>query len=382
MYGPAMRRAPVDIDRFLESLARQSQAGDRLPPIRDLMKRFGVSQMAVQRAFASLKARGLIKSEVGRGTFFIGAAAGEAMPEAAGAPATRAAGDAPSILLLRRSISIARGRLLIEGLQQRLVAEGARVLELSYTDAAHACAVLKSLPAFDACLVQSTYRTIPIELLAALRGKCALIAVDGLALAGSDVESVGLEWGEPLAAAFSILHERGHRRIAFASTAHPFLSTQLASRRWRSLLAGTGLEGEGTEIAVPLMPDEGYAQALVQRLREAAGPGGRLPFSALVAWGIEDGAAFRASLAEAGIRVPGDLSVVLLGRPDIASEHAGFFEIVGGHVADQVEALHRVIRDRLASPGAPFGVSLMPLRRREGQSVAQAPVAAARRAQP
>lgn len=379
-----MRSPSADIDQYLDTLARQARPGDRLPPIRELMKRFGASQVAVQRAFGQLKSRGLIKSEVGRGTFFIGAdtlpAPGRERPAATSSTAADSAGG-PSVLLLRRSISVARGRLLIEGLQKALVADGARVLELSYTDPDHARAVLKSLPRFDACVVQSTYRTIPIELLAELRDKCDVLAVDGLALAGSDVESVGIEWGEPLDVAVRRLQGEGHRRIAFATTAHPFLSTQLALRRFRCLALTAEDMLDCTEIMLPLLPDEGFADALVDHLQELLRSGGGLPFSALVAWGIEDGAAFRAALARIGLELPHALSVVLLGRPDIASEHVDFFEIVGSHVADQIEALHRVIRTRMRAPGAPYGATLTPVRSRAGQSLAAVPAAKPRRGQ-
>ena len=99
----------------------------RLPTIRELMKRFGASQMLVQRAFQGLKDRGLIDSQVGRGTYFRGAGArpptaapaeGEQQrPRAASANTVQS--SIKSVLLLRRSISIARGRVLVEGLQRR-----------------------------------------------------------------------------------------------------------------------------------------------------------------------------------------------------------------------------------------------------------------------
>lgn len=351
------------------------------------MKRFGASQVAVQRAFGSLKEKGLIKSEVGRGTFFVGEGLGTAhgrelhAPPASAPSASLDASRSPSVLLLRRSISVARGRLLIEGLQKALVADGARVLELSYTDPLHARAVLKSLPPFDACVVQSTYRTIPIELLAELRDKCAVLAVDGLALAGADVESVGMEWGEPLDAAVALLRGKGHHRIAFATTSLPFLSTQLALRHFRRLARDAGQALECSEITPALLPDEGFADALVEHLQSVRLSSGSLPFSALVAWGVEDGAVFRAALARIGVEVPLQMSVVLLGRPDIASEHADFFDIVGSNVADQVNALHEVIQARMRSPGAPYGAALMPVRSRAGHSVAPAPAGRAKRPQ-
>ncbi len=374
-----MRSSPQpDLEQFLDHLAHEARPGDRLPTIRELMKRFGVSQVLVQRAFQGLKDRGLIDSRVGRGTYFRGGGARSSAPfsEDGGqrpAPSplgTAAQSSVKSVLLLRRSISIARGRVLVEGLQRRLATEGHRVLELSYTDSDHALTVLKGLPRFDACVVQSTFQPIPIALLAALRDKCEVLAVDGAALVGADVEAVGTEWGEPLAAAIEQLMQRGHRRIAYATTTHPFLATQLGRRRWASLqhtLPGVEL----TEITQDLLPHEDYTTRLVQRLQASADASGALPFTALVAWGIEDGALFQRLLTLAGIAVPARLSVVLLGRTDLASEHADFFDVVGCSVADQVEALHGAIVARWADAGRPYGVHLTPVVRRAGASVAE-----------
>lgn len=376
MYGlccivSGMRDAAADLDRFLDELARGARPGDRLPTIRELMRRFGASQMIVQRAFQDLKSRGLIDSQVGRGTYFRGGEAGPAggmqVVAAAAEPSARAAA-LRSVLLLRRSISIARGRVLVEGLQRRFTAEGHRVLEVSYTDPDHAKLVLRGLPRFDACVVQSTFKTITIELLAALREKSEVLAVDGAALVGTDVDAVGMEWGEPLARAVAQLRERGHRRIAYASTAQPFLATQLGQRRFEQLQA-TQPDLALQPIVLPQLPDEGYEAALVEQLR-AALEGGRLPFTALVAWGIEDGAHFRALLAEAGLAVPAVLSVVLLGRTDLANEHADFFATVGCSVADQIDTLHRTIHDRWREPARPWGVRLIPVTERAGESLA------------
>ena len=371
-----MRNPAVDVELFLEALAQEAKPGDRVPPIRELMKRYGASQAVVQRAFGRLKEAGLIHSEVGRGTFFVGrrlsspVATRSLLGDRAPRDAREVSSGALSVLLLRRSVSIVRGRRLIEGLHQVFVAEGARVLELSYTDPLHAQAVLKGLPRFDAGVVQSTYRPLPIDLLAALRERCTVLAVDGLALAGSDVESVGTEWGEPLATAVAALRRLGHTSIAFATTAHPFLSTQLALRRFAGLLQDDERPLSGQVLTLPYLPDEGYVQALIDRLQAMRTPSGGLPFTALVAWGVEDGAAFREGLAQLGIDVPRSLSVVLLGRADIETEHAGFFDVVGGLVADQVQALHQTIHQRLDSPDAPFTVSIAPVKSRAGQSTA------------
>ena len=373
LYCFAMQSSAQELGQFLETLAREARAGDRLPPIRELMQRFGASQVAVQRAFQELKARGLIESQVGRGTYFRAHGApsadhGEGAPAGA-PPRVPVPAAVRSVLLLRRSISIARGRVLVEGLHRRFAADGHRVLEVSYTDSEHARTVLKALPSFDACVVQSTYRTLPIDLLAPLREKCRVLAVDGAALVGADVEAVGTEWGEPLAQAVATLQRAGHRSIAYASTDQPFLATQLGRRRFEHLresLGGVALH----DLTVPHMPDEHYTEALVGQLKALVDASGRLPFTGLVAWGIEDGTAFRTLLEAAGIDVPRALSVVLLGRTDLANEHGGYFDVVGCSVVDQVEMLYRAIHDRWAAPASPYGVRFTPVRSLAGLSIA------------
>jgi DNA-binding transcriptional regulator YhcF (GntR family) len=359
-----------DLDRHLDELARAAQPGERLPTIRELMRRFGVSQVVVQRAFDGLKARGLISSHVGRGTHFVtpGAVPAPARSDAA----LRTSPAVKSVLLLRRSMGIARGRVLIEGLQRRFAADGHRVLEVSYTDPEHARSMLKGLPRFDACIVQSSFRAIPIELLAALRERSDVLAVDGAALIGTDVEAVGMEWGEPLAQAVARLRAHGHARIAVAMSSHPLLATQLGWRRFEALQQALGEEASLRALPLPQDPGEEYETALAAAI-ESAGAGGALPFSALVAWGVEDGERLRARLAARGIGVPAALSVVLLGRTDLVNEHAGFFDTVGCSVADQIESLRRAVLERWADPARPYGVQLVPVTARAGASVAALP---------
>lgn len=365
-----MRNTTIELEKYLNDLSTTARAGDKLPTVRELMRRFGLSQMSVQRVFHDMRARGLVDSQVGRGTFFLlhGPDAGEPRDGGESKIVSSARAESRSVLLLRRSISIARGRVLIEKLHERFVANGQKVLEVSYSDPNHARAVLKGLPRFDACVVQSTYRPIPIEVLAAIRDKTDVIAVDGTALVGADVEAVGTEWGEPLAEATQRLLERGHKKIAFAATSRPLLATQLGFRRWEYLEKGHPDISFHT-IKVPLLPDEDYVQSLVAELMVQIDDG-RLPFSALIVWGVEDGARFRRMLMDLGVSIPEHLSVVLLGRTDLPNERGGFFEIVGSSIDDQVEALYQAINDRWLNPSLPYGVRLTRVTRKEGASVA------------
>lgn len=366
-----MRNTTSDLEKFLDDLASGARAGDRLPTIRDLMQRFGLSQMSVQRVVQHMKARGIVDSQVGRGTFFLSQGPrSNGSPEVIETAATAETKNTTSrsVLLLRRSISIVRGRALIERLHQRFVDEGYRVLEVSYSDPAHAHAVLNGLPRFDACVIQSTYRSIPIEVLTAIREKTDIIAVDGTALVGADVEAVGTEWGEPLAEAVRKLLQRGHKKLAFAATSQPLLATQLGFRRWE-YLQNTLADVAMHTLKIPLLPDEDYMQSLATELTTRVDEHGRLPFTALIAWGIEDAARFRQMLLDGGISIPDDLSVVLLGRTDLANEHGNFFEIIGSSVEDQVETLYQAITNRWLDPARPNGVHLTPVTRLAGASV-------------
>ncbi len=353
-----------ELNRFLDSLALSARAGDRVPTVRELMSRFSVSQAVVQIALGRLKATGLIDSHVGRGTFFRALDQDTSGMVSAASPVS-----ARSVLLLRRSLSILRGRYVIDGLQRRFSGEGHRVLEVSYTDPDHARTVLKGLPRFDACVIQSSFATITIETLAALRQKTDAIVVDGLALVGADVDAVGLEWGEPLARAVNLLEQQGHRRIAYATTTHAFLANELGLRR----LAQLRLKGARTSVellSVPCLPQDHFAESLVDSLSARRSDSGGLPFTALIVWGIEDGAKFRALLTNIGVSVPAALSVVLLGRTDLAHEHANFFDTVGGNADDQIEYLYEVTARRWAEPQCAHAVRLLPVITRAGQSIA------------
>lgn len=366
------KSSQADLERFLEELAATAQPGDRVPPIRDLMRRFGLSQVLVQRCFQHLKDRGLIASESGRGTYFLANAGSGSEGRAAGSASAHTGRarqqTARSILLLRRSISIMRGRVLVEALHRRFTSEGHRVLEVSYTDPEHARTVLRSLPRLDACVLQSSYKTVTIDLLAAIKERTDVLAIDGAALMGADVEVVGTEWGEPVARSVARLIEGGHTKIGYATVSTPFLANELGKRRFDSLKESRA-DLELYSVSVPHGPDSDYAEALVEELTSKLDGEGRLPFTAVVVWGIEDGSRFRSLLSARGIDVPGALSVVLLGRTDMSNEHGDFFEVFGCSVADQVDQLHAAIARRWAEPSAPFGIAFTPVTHRAGRSV-------------
>jgi DNA-binding transcriptional MocR family regulator len=71
------------ITQELEALALAGAPGDRLPSVRDLMRRHRVAPATVQRAIGSLAARGLVEARPGRGTFVAARAPTPAVPDVA-----------------------------------------------------------------------------------------------------------------------------------------------------------------------------------------------------------------------------------------------------------------------------------------------------------
>ncbi|MBI3711199.1 MAG: FadR family transcriptional regulator [Proteobacteria bacterium] len=80
------RNARVVVDDILGSLARGGlKAGDQLPNERDLCSRYEMPRHTVRKAMDLLERRGIIARFVGRGSFIVNAAAGDADTPQAGA---------------------------------------------------------------------------------------------------------------------------------------------------------------------------------------------------------------------------------------------------------------------------------------------------------
>ena len=356
----------------LIDLVQRGQAGERLPTVRLLMRQFGLSQAKVQNVLAELREQRVIVSDVGRGTFLAasGAAVSEGVPPPPSGPEERPR----SVLILRRPGGTRRSRLVLDALQQRLADAGHQTLDVGYSDARHASLVLRSLPRFDGCVIQSSFDAMPIEMLAAVQRKADAIAIDGAWLVGTDLDAVGFEWGEPVERAVALLRRSGHRRICLATAAMRFLANDLGLRRYAHLQERSA---DGADMLPPVLVQEppygNYAAALVEALRARVDAGGGLSFTGLVVWGIESGAAFRTALEAIGIDVPGQLSVVLLGRTDIAEEADGFFNVIGYRASDQCDGLHNVLLDRWKHPQGPTALRLLSVHQAEGRSVRMMP---------
>ena len=334
---------------FLRQKAATATPGERVPSVRDLMKQFGRSQLLVQRALTRLKDEGVIRSEVGRGTFFAEPGAGTS---------STAGFDGRSLLILRRSVNTTYSRLVVEKVSADLSAKGHRVLEVAYTDGDHALAVLRGLPQHDACIIQAAFETISLETLAAAQSKAGHVLLHGLGLTGTTIDCAGHEWGSSLAQALRLLDDRGHHRIGLAIGTFSNLTGVLVRKRFAEACAAKRLALDEMLIEIPQLPHQGYQEAVVQAIATRWQAGDQ-PFSALICWGVENGAWFREALAATGIAVPQDISVVLLGHPDMAQEHDDFFTIIGPTVHEQAESLSQLVDRRWQEPGGHPAIHLL-----------------------
>lgn len=355
-----------DLDKlqgYLRSLSLRATEGEKLPTIRQLMGEFGLSQASVQRVLDTLRDEGLIVSQVGRGTFFTG---GRPLDEG---QSTRARGEGRSVILLRRPLQNLRGRLVLDRLQQALADHGDVTLEVAYSNPDHARQVLQTLPRFDACIVQNSFDIMPIDMIAAIRRRTDTLVVDGAWLVGTDVDAVGFEWGAPVERAVELMMATGHDRVVLVTTASAFLANEMGVHRYRSLRQRSDQRSIlAPEIRVPRLPPRAYEEAVVSALADASmlDRSGR---TGLIVWGVESGQRFRTLLRDADMSVPQDLSVILLGRTDIAEEAAGFFHTIGYSAEQQADAVFARLLQRWEEPGAPYELGLVPLIEKPGSSI-------------
>lgn len=357
------------LQSYLRSVAQTATPGERLPTVRQLMRDFSLSQQNVERALKALKDEGLVAAHVGRGTFFTGQAAAPTATATAARTVTNADRQL-SVILLRRSSNNLRGRFVLEELQRRLSEAGHVTLEVGYSDPEHAKQVLQTLPRFDACIVQNSFDIMPVDMIAAIRRKTDTVIVDGAWLVGTDIDAVGFEWGQSVETAVQRLVASGHDSIHFVTTTSFTLANEMGLHRWRTLRTRPELADVlQPEIRIAKLPPKDYEDVAASAFLEArtAAAGAKRP--ALLIWGVDDGIRLKSLLEQADIAMPNDLSVILLGRTDLAAEAGGFFHVIGYSAADQVDGVYRRLIERWQKPQEPFGLRLLPMTEHPGPSL-------------
>lgn len=347
---------------YLRTLVTQADAGSRLPTVRSVMEQLGVSQKVVQDAISVLTDEGLVEAYVGRGTF-VSASDG---PLFEGAAKKR-----KSVILLTRNVGSARTRRVLARLQERLSNEGVDAIQLTYSEIEHGLYALRGLPRMDLCIIQSHFEAVSIELLAAVKRKSRAILFDGATIAGLDVDIAESDWRTAMEKALELLIENGHQSIGMIGSSLKSRPVDAIRSHYKSL-AEWSLKG--ISLYPPLwmseLPSEGELVQTEAALRKLMRENdGCLPFSAIMIWGALDGQILENMFERLGLKIPDDLSVILIGHRNVISESNNFFTISGSGVDQTVDTLVELAMARMDNPGLPFAQKIHPVELQIGRSV-------------
>lgn len=331
---------------WLTECLENGSTGDRLPTMRDLMKRFGIAQRVVER---------VLKPHVTAGRLMSRRGAGLTIAEPAGRQGKH---DADLLILYRLSDSRLANTLLHE-LEQRLKARGVEILKLGYSSEEQAQAVMSRMGRFRCCLIQLHFEPLPISFLAALSTHADSIVLDGISATGIGVDAIGTNWREPLAQAFRRLRNAGHEKIAYFTSGHPARQIAMARREYKRLCASEGLPS--WLIETEALPGDHRSVDIADALAKHREADGSLAFGALITWGIVDGYRLERALSDLGAFPGQDLSVVVLASTDFPSEHLGRFDVCGSRHNEKLDLFEKVVWSRMCGEGPSPQIHYLPV---------------------
>lgn len=338
-------RVDTAIADWVRSQIAALHPGERLPTMRAMMKRFGVGQRRIEQSLAPFLAAGVLTSRRGGGVRV--AVAGETGPR------DRYEAD---VLILYRLSDSRLARNLMQEIEVRLRSKGLTMLHIGYDTEAKPIALLERMKRFRVCLLQLHFETLSMAFLAALHSHADHLVIDGVSVTGIEADGIGTNWREALTVAFFDLFHSGHRRIGFLTSSHPARQIAMARREYDLLCRTMTPDAPSLLVQVDRLPGE-YARA--EMTAALSGIVGQM--DALIAWGVVEGYLLESALAEAGLKPGRDISVILLGSTDFASEHCNTFDVIGNSNAAKLDLFERVILDRLNDRPLPVQTHYLPI---------------------
>lgn len=349
-----MARNRPDIETWIAAEISRLTPGERLPTVRDMMRRFRTAQRTIEAALAPHIDTGRLTVRRGAGICVAEPRPPEHLYEA-------------DVLVLYRISASRLARSLLTELERRLKACGKRILLLGFSEEDHALSVLSRLGRFRVCLIQVHFEPLPLSFLAGIAGHSDSVVVDGISTTGVGVDAIGTNWREALAIAVRHLNRKGHRRIAFLTSAHPARQIAMARREYLRLCEGD--EGGSWLIEIKGLPGDFMLDDLITGIRAHRRADGSLPFTALVTWGVVDGRKLDHALGDLGLLSRAELSVLMLGSVDNPVEHLDRFDVVGNSNAEKVDRFEGVILSRLGARADEPTVHYLPVHHRVFGSV-------------
>ncbi|MCB1330877.1 MAG: hypothetical protein KDK28_16185, partial [Maritimibacter sp.] len=191
--------------------------------------------------------------------------------------------------------------------------------------------------------------------------------IDGVSVTGIDADVIGTNWREALSVGYRKLVAQGHDRIGFLTSSHDARQIAMARREFLLLSGWEGPAPHPRLHTVPRLPGS-YRK---EELRDALPVPGADPeaTTALIVWGLVDGYLLDAALHERGLRPGIDVSLLLLGSVDVASEHVSRFDVVGNADAEKLDLFERVVTARIEGDTSPAKTHYLPIYLREEGSI-------------
>lgn len=339
--SPAAPRTREDVVARLRALVADAPPGTRVPTVRQLMAEYGVSQHLVQGAMTELRAKGVISSHVGRGTF-VGRTAGVVQRQR-------------SVLTLLYQHPYERGDRIARLIHQRLSRDGHGSLVLTYSDVAQVIELLRSGRRFDSCILQPRGSTMPVELLALLRQRSNAVLIESQVAEHLDIDAVSNDPARAVTLAVEHLRGLGHRRIAWITEQSGNYFFRRAGAAFEAVRTGAGLPAEAWPlIRAPIAAERLGLADVAAALRTAIERGAVDPVTAVVVASFSEAREILDAFAGLGLRIPSDISVIKLGTPDLDADHLQRLAIVGRPSTQAAETVLRRLYWRWENPGAPF----------------------------
>lgn len=312
----------------------------RLPTVRELMRRFGATQFAVQSAVEALKREGIVETQVGRGTFVAGKASD-----------IRSVGiEDARILLLIHTMSSGRGDEVASAVYDDLSSRGASAVSISYNNSSSIEALLGQ-NSFDLCVLQPRRSIISSRFMASVKQCARHVIVEGRNLERMDVDLVLRDRLASVSLAVEHLRDLGHKQIGLISENSPDAAGydeierifQTYSDAWRAPYAPV--------ISVDRRDNDNSVAAIVDALK--ATETSRDAPTAYVVSGRFSARELKDAFDRLGMSVPGDVSVVRLRATDDANGDSGFFTSVARKPRQIAQAIRALIEWRLQNADAP-----------------------------
>ena len=252
--------------------------------------------------------------------------------------------DADCLILYRNSESRLPRTLLIE-LVAHLRRCGYRVVLSGYDTEARALELLKGRGRVRCCLLQTNFEIVPVQLLAQIKTVADSLVIDGVSVTGIDADVIGTNWREALSIGYRKLISQGHTRVSFLTSAHEARQIAMARREFLLLSDWQGSGPCPLLCQVDRLPGSYQRKDLLAALQSLNSKDGAV--TALIVWGLVDGYLLDSVLSEKNLRLGEDVSILLLGSVDVASEHVTRFDVVGNSDAEKLQLFKDTIISRI-----------------------------------